>query len=410
MPRAFNLPNIEQLTMQQEVIRALPTEGQYLVVGGPGTGKSVVALLRARKLTNAEKNYSCLAFNHPLLNANEQLFGEGLSHAQWQSWFNQLYKKHFNKILPRQANNGNNNNTWKDYDWPQILAKTNQYRTEQQADPEAAAQNRANLPYLVIDEGQDMPLEFYRALINLGFENFFVVADQNQRLNPELNSTIEQLTDILGLDTSSIYALTDNFRNNYAIARLAETFYHDPASPKPNLPEKPEYDVTRPLLYTYEPQKFEQVIRRIIIQSLTYPEQLIGVLCPTQAVRNRYFEQLQDIANRDYFNQPIRLTAFISSSEGGQPTPLNFNEGGIMVMTAQACKGLEFDRVFLADIEQFWAANNQPDNLRKLFYVMTSRARDSLVLLKQAGHDHDPNARVVQSILTQDSTILEQQP
>ena len=35
-------------------------------------------------------------------------------------------------------------------------------------------------PYLVIDEGQDMPPGFYNALVGLGFDRFFVVADQNQ--------------------------------------------------------------------------------------------------------------------------------------------------------------------------------------------------------------------------------------
>ena len=51
--RAFRLPNIEELNKDQERVRLLPPEGCYLVVGGPGTGKSVVALLRARRLHRA---------------------------------------------------------------------------------------------------------------------------------------------------------------------------------------------------------------------------------------------------------------------------------------------------------------------------------------------------------------------
>ena len=37
-------------------------------------------------------------------------------------------------------------------------------------------------PFLVIDEGQDMPPQFYHALVALGFDRFFVVADQNQQI------------------------------------------------------------------------------------------------------------------------------------------------------------------------------------------------------------------------------------
>ena len=47
--RKFELPGIQDLGKEQEAARALPREGQHLIVGGPGTGKSVLALIRARR-------------------------------------------------------------------------------------------------------------------------------------------------------------------------------------------------------------------------------------------------------------------------------------------------------------------------------------------------------------------------
>jgi DNA helicase-2/ATP-dependent DNA helicase PcrA len=46
--REFNLPGIQDLSKEQEDARALPKQGQHLIIGGPGTGKSVLALLRSR--------------------------------------------------------------------------------------------------------------------------------------------------------------------------------------------------------------------------------------------------------------------------------------------------------------------------------------------------------------------------
>ena len=64
-----------------------------------------------------------------------------------------------------------------------------------------------------------------------------------------------------------------------------------------------------------------------------------------------------------------------------------FTEGGIFVINAQSAKGLEFDWVILADIDRFPCRpedKHQMDDLRRRFYVMVSRARERVVLLRQA--------------------------
>ncbi len=59
-----------------------------------------------------------------------------------------------------------------------------------------------------------------------------------------------------------------------------------------------------------------------------------------------------------------------------------------MVINAQACKGLEFDVVFIADIDKHRAPSNDFDQLKKLFYVMSSRAIDRLLLLSASSKDY----------------------
>ncbi len=75
-----------------------------------------------------------------------------------------------------------------------------------------------------------------------------------------------------------------------------------------------------------------------------------------------------------------------------------------MVINAQACKGLEFDTVFIADVDRFLFRDVDSDNTKKLFYVMVSRAIEQVVLLRQKNRGELP----IDSIIPTDSpTFLE---
>ena len=72
------------------------------------------------------------------------------------------------------------------------------------------------------------------------------------------------------------------------------------------------------------------------------------------------------------------------------------------MINAQACKGLEFDTVYIADINNFYCNDRNRDNTKRLFYVMVARAIDRVILLKQRGKNCP-----VESILPNDESILE---
>ena len=73
-----------------------------------------------------------------------------------------------------------------------------------------------------------------------------------------------------------------------------------------------------------------------------------------------------------------------------------------MVINAQSCKGLEFDTVFLADINQHFCNTQNQDQTKRLFYVMVARAKERVIMLKEAG-----KRCPVDAILPQDTEILE---
>ena len=379
--RRFELPGIQDLSKEQEAARALPSEGQHLIVGGPGTGKSVLALIRARRHHQNHDDYLFLVFNHLLNQASGQLFGIELLSRTWMQWFLETFEEITGQSAPRTEAN---QRKFQDIDWAGVEAEIRRM-------PESEQGRR---PFLVIDEGQDMPGAFYHALVNLGFDRFFVVADQNQQIT-DANSSRKDLEDALVVNTDQVIELRQNYRNHYRVARLAGEFYTgDPASPPPEIPEAAPGAV--PLLYYYAQDSLDAVARGILRLADRDPRQLIGILAPNNRVRERYVQALES-AEVSLDNPRPAVRTF----HGEYRPRIPFDEGGVLVINAKSCKGLEFDTVVLADIDEHFIPRNDADVAKRLFYVMVARARERVFLfMKRDGR------RYVEKILPEDRNVL----
>ena len=381
--RKFELPGIQDLSKEQENTRALPKEGRHLIIGGPGTGKSVLALIRARRHLREDDDYIFLVFNHLLNRASSQLFGDGFESRTWDAWFREIFRRLAEQpipLLPPQPN-GYTEVNWSGVD--EIVQRL-------------PAGSNEDHPFLVIDEGQDMPREFYKSLINLGFDRFFVVADQNQQIT-EANSSRRNIENYLVIDRKDVVELRDNYRNRYPVAKLANKFYTgDPASPPPNLPTRGPGAL--PVLYSYAPDEIDKVAKGILRLADRDPRQLIGVIAPNNRVRECYFDALQSASEKvELDNSPPSVSTYFA----GNRSEISFDEGGILVINAQACKGLEFDTVILADIDEHHHRSRDPDVAKRLFYVMVARARERVFMFMKNDGDHR-----IEEILPDDQAVL----
>jgi superfamily I DNA/RNA helicase len=365
--RVFKLPGIHELNKGQEAALALPLEGQHLIVGGPGTGKSVLALLRARRLAREKKTYLFLVFNHLLRQSNLHLFADDpkrLETTTCEAWFREQYRELMREPVPTLAPTPGK--TFRPIDWSGV---------EQAIRALPGNLGVDSLPYLVIDEGQDMPPAFYRTLIQLGFENFYVVADQNQQIDPKQCSSRQDIETELARTHRDTLELTDNYRNAYSVARLARAFYTgDPASPPPKLPPENRNALGKPLVLRYGSDYFANLIDRILRFVDKNPRKLIGIITPNNVIRKKFYDALSDAKPTLDHGKPL-----IQTYAAEQQTPLDFGQGGLMVINAQSCKGLEFDTVILADIDEH---QRRTPYLKMLFYVMVSRAREYVILLR----------------------------
>ena len=109
---------------------------------------------------------------------------------------------------------------------------------DQQAQSLDVIENQSD-KFLVIDEGQDMPPAFYRTLTHLGFENFYVAADQNQQIHPDKCSSRQDIENTLAIESDDTLELKNQLPEHasYRAARPALVTPADPASPKPGLPD-----------------------------------------------------------------------------------------------------------------------------------------------------------------------------
>ena len=370
--RKFKLPGVDDLNKDQDRVLRLPEDGQFLIVGGPGTGKSVVALLRTLKYIEHD-DYVFLTYNKVLLSSTLQLVRTNIKSRTLTSLIYDAYSKQFNQRTPEIQK-------YKP-DYEKIIN-----------DFETLGKDPISL-HLIIDEGQDMPPKFYEALMYLGIENFFIVADQNQQITED-NSSRQELTDLLGLEAEDVIELKENYRNSHPIALLSHQFYTDPSSPPPKLPSKSRASLGTPILY--EHTHYHECVKLILREADRDPRNLIGVVVATNDIRDSYVKALNKLEITLDNPKPIISTY---SSGGGEPN-IDFSYGGIVVLNDKSIKGLEFDVVFVI-IDGFQIYNNDIDSMKKRFYVMSSRAIKKLVFLKNETYSGG-----IEEILPKDENIL----
>ena len=385
--RRFELPAAGDLSEEQEDIEDLELDGQHLIIGGPGTGKSVLCLSRARMLNKKSKPYCFLVFNVLLERATRQLYPD-ITSSRWIRWIKREFWGRYNKGLREKSNKPG------DFDWS--LAK--QTIDEKQEEHQPMALQDGDIQYFILDEGQDMPVGFYEVLIDMGWENLFVAADENQSITG-LNSTIANLREVLGLSgVHEQHDLHENFRQKdkgFFVAQLANEFYCETASNQVSLPAISR-STEIPWVYKYRAGHLDTICKKILLRCHNNPKELIGILAPNHTIRNKYLGILQSIQQSEIL---------ISTYDGNESSveSIHFDRGGVVVICAQSCKGLEFDTVFIADINEFWVRQDACTT-KKLFFVMTSRARERIYLLRDGAVQRCPVED--QAILPRDDNIL----
>lgn len=346
----MKLPSYQQLSKAQDEVVNLPISQSCLVTGPPGTGKTVVALHRTH-LSAMEKNERThLVMYGNLLKQYTSKAAATLSVettvSTFHTFFFEFYQRQFGQKAPTLPGRKY------DFDWQRILQRAH-----------AGLQKTPDL-HLIVDEAQDLDKNFFM-LANQLAARLTIFADENQCM--VLRSTIEELRQYSGIPRDRVYRLNKNYRNSLPIAEFAAQFYVGLPTGMPDLPTRIG---SKPRMEKHS--SLDETIQKIVRYCTANDDKAAGVICPNGKV-------LKNTRNRLQGKLPEGSVQIYERPDDGRAPAIDFSKPGAYVLLYQSCKGLEFDSVFLPEIQDL----EVPDDLSRLrmkLYVACSRAVERLTV------------------------------
>lgn len=344
----MKLPAFEDLSKEQDLIYNLDLDGNYVVSGPPGTGKSVMALYRAQVLAFDDREPAVLMYSKVLQQYTEQAADEaGVSGCvtTFHKWLWGFWRKHYGTSPPTLPGKSFEPN------WPEVIHHFVSNPVE-----------LGGLAELIVDEGQDLSLNFFR-IAHLMARNITVFADENQQLFDN-NSTLREIETAIG--ASDHVVLRRNYRNTAQIAAVAAKYYSGTPT---GIPDPPERHGDKPTLRRYA--TVDDFLEFVIRYAKAHSNLNIGIACPNQKTQRRLFRELET----SRLSVPVQQ--YISASPAHRV--LDFDSPAVTLVSYKSLKGLEFDTLFVPELQQI-TADPTSAATRMTFYVVMSRARDELHL------------------------------
>ncbi len=354
---------------QRAVFSESPKNGGVLIVGPPGSGKTVLAMHRACRLAKSGK-VTIGMFTKTLrqYTSNFEDLPENATVVHLHDWAKKWYKTGFNKDTYPFIGNKKY-----DIDWDQI--------DKDITNASEAEKRRLHWGHLIIDEGQDFSRKMYSALTKFMFSQddptltLSVFADDNQTIFDN-NSTISELKTELNASPRNkrFWRVDKNYRNTKDVAKFARHFQVKDSGTL-TLPDR---EGMKPIIFVNK--DLNSQIQHIANYCGIQTDKEIGVIVPGNSadVRNTYNAIKSILGSTD---SKYTVQTYISKKSYGlnKWENLQFDKPPSITIIHQASsKGLEFDVVFVINLEGLYmSTGNEIDGFKKL-YVVSSRPRDHL--------------------------------
>lgn len=370
----MRMPTFSELDSDQRgIYTESPTNRAVLVTGPPGTGKTVVAFHRALRLSKGGKPVTLLMFNNVLSKYADSVDMEhDISICNLHKWVDQWFRRAYKKRLPSRGRF--------DINW-QVVSEIIRETTD------IPTLHRLCWGHLIVDEGQDFPVEMYEAFMALidhplleetSRPTLTVFADENQTIT-EKNSTLQEIRQTLdvGVRNRRYWRLNKNYRNTREISEFA-TFYQLTGRSAAKAPDRGGMKPQVLILPSHS--AVSEHITNFVINNGQIE---VGVLSfgKKADVRNIYNE----LKNSKEEKKSKHLLQMYVNGKAKESTHydakfLNFGAApSITVLHNKSSKGLEFDAVFVVNMHRDSRAfDASAQELIKDMYVVSSRARNML--------------------------------
>jgi superfamily I DNA/RNA helicase len=344
----MKLPTLDQLFPEQWTVYEHPITDPLFVVGPPGSGKTSLAILRTMFLVNQGQTVVVVTRNR-LLAALARHLGAGVAYraTTMNSLISKDHSDRFGSFAPQPR-------VPFQYDWPAIN------------DRYAASNILPGYDQIVVDEGQNLPPLFFQWARRYGGNCLTVFADEHQ-------ATCDETSTLLDIATSgnlpSPIRLTTNHRNTPEIANVAEHFHASALLP-PAVVERVGGGEKPRLVQV---ASWDDLATRVATRFRNRRE-AIGVIVRRKDEATSLHANLRarlDVADR--------VDCYTSDSNSGAEASIIVLNPGVTVMTSEAVIGLEFEAVFLVDLDRSLPCTSHADMRR--MYMLCARARNMLMLV-----------------------------
>ena len=321
-----------------------PSENLF-IVGPPGSGKTSLAIHRATYLTNRNKSVLVVTRNKILASLAHQLGDRQIETNTMHSFCSKNYWDNFQERMPEYYSYR--------YIWPKIIEHYESKKVEPKYD------------HIIIDEGQNLPRDFFKWAFRFAGRNSTVFADENQTTD-ELCASIN---DILDAGWANPIRLTRNHRNTKQIAAVAEHFHQSIRLPPARVVREKVGEI--PLFISIT--KWDDLVDRVGIR-IGNRRESIGII-----VQSIDSVNLLTALLRKSLDQAVRIHSYTSAYSGNAASEVRSMEPGVTILTGESVIGLEFDVVYLVDLDRSLPCDTLEKSRR--LYMLCARARDTLFLV-----------------------------
>lgn len=338
------LPKESELDKNQKAVLDLPVTDNYLVVGGPGTGKTVLAVYRAKKAIE-ESSYKpvlLLVYNNPLkeyISASlKKLKISNIDVSTYHQWIFDVFREYQFGSVPKEGS---------DFNWDRVVP--------------AISRIGEKYFHIVVDEAQDFPVPLINLLKRVSENRTFFI-DPNQAVEEGKTNVSDFMKKLFTSD--KIIELSKNFRNTKEIRDLASLFC---LNGKPPISSR---SGRKPVAIKCTSGDFDglNVLMAGIIKR--HSGKNIGIITNSRML-TRVYDYLKDTLSEEI---PVQLHKSQTSHR------INFSKPGVKVVSFGTMKGLEFDVVLIPLFDKIDSHHDDIiDNNR--VYVAVTRTLGDLYLL-----------------------------
>lgn len=331
---------IELTDRQFMVLIFIQNQRRALIEGCAGSGKTMLALEKARQLSEQNFETLLLCFNAPLAEYLRQRAPDNVDVFHFHGLC-----KYFAEKAGLGYRSSKSEQDWFDRVLPEMLF-------------EALAELGTQYDAVIVDEGQDFREEWWETIAELLHDKtqgiWYVFFDSNQNIYRR-HHALEKFV------SPSPFLLTENCRNTRAIHEVVRKFHSQPnlitsRAPQGRLPE---------VFYFNTEHEQQDLLRRVLYH-----------LIVEEAVQSQYVTLLTTRSPEKTVCAPGKRFGNFVLTEWSDN---NFHQTNLHVSSVYRFKGLENRVIILTGFE-----DNDPAWIKPLFYVACSRARAHLIILAHA--------------------------